>query len=163
MATIFGNFTNDPLTGTPINDSIYGRGGNDVLLGMSGDDYLNGEQGSDRLVGGLGRDVLYGGTGADRFDFNSVAETVGDVIADFSRLEGDKIDLRDIDAKDLLWDDAFAWQGNIASKALGMGELGFYYDNGATHVYGNTDWDTNYEISFLVSSVTSLTASDFYL
>jgi Ca2+-binding RTX toxin-like protein len=61
---------------------------------------LHGEAGNGTLIGGSGRDVLAGAAGADKFDFNSKSETIKggkrDEVFDFSRGQGDKIDLKDI-------------------------------------------------------------------
>src|SRR4029079_14015582 len=57
----------------------------------------------DILTGGLGKDMLTGGLEADVFDFNLMTETRKganhDLIVDFNHLDGDHIDLIDIDAK----------------------------------------------------------------
>jgi Ca2+-binding RTX toxin-like protein len=53
------------------------------------------------LSGGNGHDTLSGGTGADTFDFNSVGESPPngrDTIVGFNRAQGDRIDLKAIDA-----------------------------------------------------------------
>jgi Ca2+-binding RTX toxin-like protein len=93
---------------------FYGGAGNDNLCGGVGDDRLDGGDGNDRLYGGgrddgEGRDIYIGGAGADSFVFswevrwNSVRDQFGlvgwDEIDDFSRAEGDKIDLSMCDAK----------------------------------------------------------------
>jgi Ca2+-binding RTX toxin-like protein len=163
MATITGTGAHEFLDGTGLQDWIYGRGGNDLLVGEGGDDRLFGEAGNDVLRGGLGRDVLYGGAGADVFDYNTAAETRTDVIADFSRAEGDKINLRDIDAKDGWWDDAFVWRGSVTGNGVGWGEVGYEHRDGATYIYGNTDGDTQYEVSIRINGLVDLTASDIVL
>ena len=73
-------------------------------------DSLNGGFDNDVLVGGLGRDVMTGGGGLERFDFNSVSESLPglfnrDVITDFvgnGIFAGDVIDVSTIDANVLL-------------------------------------------------------------
>lgn len=89
----YGNSLNNSMEGNGFANSLYGMDGNDGIWGFGGDDFLS---------GGNGKDVLYGGNGADIFDFNNVSESpVGtnrDIIADFNRLQGDKIDLSGIDA-----------------------------------------------------------------
>jgi Ca2+-binding RTX toxin-like protein len=94
--------------------------GNDLLLGGEGRDELHGEDGDDLLVGGSGNDrldtaflgpfggssidttgddVLVGGPGADLFGFGQTVTpflTKGpghDTVADFSRGDGDRIQL----------------------------------------------------------------------
>jgi subtilisin family serine protease len=66
--------------------------GNDILFGGNENDTLIGGFGNDTLIGGLGQDILEGGSGADSFVFNSVLEGI-DAIADFSHLDGDKIQI----------------------------------------------------------------------
>ncbi|SMQ60375.1 type I secretion C-terminal target domain (VC_A0849 subclass) [Devosia lucknowensis] len=76
-------------------DTLLGNGGNDVLLGDAGNDFLSGGSGDDILIGGLGSDTMHGGTGADTFVIGSDSGTNGikDIIADYSRAEGDVVDL----------------------------------------------------------------------
>ncbi|MFV0662064.1 retention module-containing protein [Denitromonas sp.] len=63
--SIFGDDTNDTLTGTTGNDRIVAGAGNDVVNGGAGHDILEGGAGNDTLNGGDGNDVLRGGTGSD--------------------------------------------------------------------------------------------------
>ncbi len=95
---IWGNAGNNELNGKAGADSLYGGKGNDTLLGGEGDDVLIGSDGRDKLNGGLGDDVLTGGAGADRFEFTG--NMGADVIADFSKADGDVIAL-----DDALWSD----------------------------------------------------------
>lgn len=96
--TLAGGAGNDSLLGGAGNDRLTGEAGNDVLTGGSGADVLRGGEGNDVLTGGTGSDTLTGGPGADRFVFASAAEAAGDVITDFRRGQGDRIDLSGIDA-----------------------------------------------------------------
>jgi serralysin len=194
MAIINGTPGDDPdLFGTPENDEIRGFAGNDVALGLDGDDRLFGGTGNDRvaggsggdrafgddgddvLVGGLGVDQLAGGAGADVFEFGSVANatepTTGvgkgnrDRIVDFSRGEGDQIDVQFIDA-DLTVDDnqTFSFVSEADIGILGTGELGFFETAGRTILHANTDADpgSNFEIQ-LGGVDLGLTADDFIL
>lgn len=84
-------------------DVIRGEAGSDILYGGAASDRLFGGAGADSLVGGDGPDHLSGGPGADRFIFLSVEDsssraTKFDTIADFSAVEGDRIDLSALDA-----------------------------------------------------------------
>jgi serralysin len=72
--------------------TVYGGGGDDTLIGGVGNDSLVGGAGNDTLIGGLGGNELTGGTGADHFVFKTALDG-SDLIHDFSRLEGDKIDV----------------------------------------------------------------------
>lgn len=99
--SLSGEAGNDILNGDSGNDSLSGGTGHDTLNGGSGNDRLNGGPGNDILSGGSGRDTLTGGTGADTFDFNSVGESPPngrDTIVGFNRGQGDRIDLKAIDA-----------------------------------------------------------------
>ena len=89
--TVSGTISADYLFGGRGQDRLFGDGGNDRLIGGLGDDYL---------TGGGGGDQLFGGAGADRFVFDAGDSPVSgtlDKVMDFSRAEGDKIDLRPID------------------------------------------------------------------
>jgi len=87
---LYGNAGNDYLSGGTGNDRMYGSTGDDTLAGSSGNDYLSGWSGNDTLVGGFGNDTLTGGSDADKFAFNFRSEGI-DTITDFSRVQGDKI------------------------------------------------------------------------
>ena len=117
---IGGGGGNDALFGDAGSDFLYGGAGNDYLSGGDGVDGLRGGDGNDRLEGGKGRDVLRGDLGADVFAWslgdqsastgtiaagasnpygvgNAVQlATAADVILDFSKSEGDALDLRDL-------------------------------------------------------------------
>ncbi|MGY3870375.1 type I secretion C-terminal target domain-containing protein [Aeromonas crassostreae] len=76
-------------------------GADDILIGGDGDDLLIGGAGDDTLVGGAGNDILIGGSGADTFVWQAGDEGSGgrpaqDRVLDFSRHEGDSLDLRDL-------------------------------------------------------------------
>jgi len=89
MATKFGGFGSNTVTGTNFNDFLYG-GTPLVDLDFYGNDTLYGYGGNDVLNGGYGNDTYWGGTGADTF----VAGIGNDTIRDFSHTSGDRIDLR---------------------------------------------------------------------
>jgi Ca2+-binding RTX toxin-like protein len=166
--------TGDILNGSGGNDKIYGYAGNDEIWGGSGGDLIDGGVdsddllgggGNDILIGGRGNDVLYGGSGLDYFDFNSVLDSgvisaTRDVIKDFSKSQGDKIDLRTIDAKiSTTNNDAFSFIGsaptnNSASQASN-GKL--WYADGI--LYGSTDSDKAAEFSIQVT-LTGISASN---
>ena len=77
-------------------DALFGDDGNDDLRGGAGNDLLVGGDGNDTLLGGPGLDTLIGGDGADTFQFTALAQSAPgsvDAILDFSRAEGDEIDL----------------------------------------------------------------------
>ncbi|HCH52215.1 MAG TPA: RTX toxin, partial [Aeromonas sp.] len=112
--TLFGGSGNDILYGESGNDSLSGGSGNDTLYGGTGNDILSGGLGNDILIGGLGNDVLKGDAGADTFTWlkgDTVAGSVAkDYVVDFSKSEGDKLDL-----SDLLDSDGSKNQGSLKS------------------------------------------------
>jgi Ca2+-binding RTX toxin-like protein len=101
--TLDGGANNDNLVGGAGNDTLRGQSGVDVLNGGTGNDSLLGGTGGDRLVGGSGDDVLNGeagndtltgGSGRDTFTFTGSLAGLGrDLIVDFNRGQGDKIQL----------------------------------------------------------------------
>jgi serralysin len=72
-------------------DTCYGGEGNDIVRGGQDDDRLFGDAGNDWLSGDRGSDVITGGAGADTF--YSFAGAGLDVITDFSRAQGDRVQL----------------------------------------------------------------------
>jgi len=83
-------------TGNALDNRIIGNQAANELRGGAGDDNLDGQAGNDLLDGGDGRDVLTGGLGADRFRFataGAFGTAQADRITDFSRSEGDRIEL----------------------------------------------------------------------
>ncbi|WP_042141868.1 immunoglobulin-like domain-containing protein, partial [Pseudomonas parafulva] len=89
------NDGNDILSGGNGNDILFGQGGNDTLDGGKGNDILLGGSGNDILIGGPGDDILIGGSGADTFVWKA-GDYGNDVIKDFNKGEGDRIDLKDL-------------------------------------------------------------------
>lgn len=86
------------LNGSTRNDALAGGGGADWLRGGQGDDTLDGGAGADTVHGGDGTNRLTGGSGADVFVFLDTHQLWGDVITDFNAAEGDRLDLREVDA-----------------------------------------------------------------
>ncbi len=75
---LFGNVTNDILSGLGGDDRLYGGAGNDTLLGGGGVDQLDGGAGNDTLDGGIGADTMIGGSGNDLY----VVDDVGDGVTE---------------------------------------------------------------------------------
>ncbi len=125
--------SNDTIDGFYGDDTIYGGGGNDLINATGGEDVVYGGYGNDTIVGGLQKDVLYGNQGADTFryldradSFPSYRNAKVDAIKDFSVAQGDKIDLRGIDASSkLAGDQAFGFasgpgQGVVWTERVGV-------------------------------------------
>ena len=165
---LIGNTLNNQLTGNYKNNTILGNDGNDTLYGGLGNDTLIGGSGGDTLIGGEDSDMLTGDLGADRFDFNMITESlVGasrDLIADFSRVQLDKIDLSTIDAKTgtPLINDAFTFIGNDVAFGSVAGQLRF--DTTSRILSGDIDGigGADFEIQ-LTGVIINLLATDFIL
>jgi Ca2+-binding RTX toxin-like protein/aryl-phospho-beta-D-glucosidase BglC (GH1 family) len=100
--TLYGGAGDDILDGGAGNDILYADDGADVLNGRTGDDMLHGGSGFNKIYGDEGNDILfisngadklYGGIGADTFVFNDSSVTDVSTIGDFSKAQGDRIDL----------------------------------------------------------------------
>ncbi len=144
-------------TGNELANTLTGNAGVNILKGMAG---------NDTLVGGAGADQLYGGAGKDMFVFNSASDsktTAMDKIFDFSHAEGDRIDLRAIDANGTMADDqAFSFIGTSAFHNK-VGELRFEQKSGDTFIHGDINGDGKADFSIALDTLTTLTASDFLL
>lgn len=147
---------------------ISGGAGNDVLRGGADDEVIQGGGGNDRLIGGGGPDILTGGAGADVFVYPSIgsssASAAGrDQITDFSHAEGDRIDLKGIDANVLLrGNQAFSLGG--ASFDNRPGELIQTVSGDGYLVQGDLNGDGRADFSLLVlHQEQPLVAADFIL
>ena len=161
---VIGTAFNDVLTGNSGANLLAGLGGNDALNGAGGNDNLSGAHGNDVLIGGPGKDGLLGGNDADIFRFNSITETLPgaprDVIMDFSRAQGDKIDVSGIDARlDLAGNQAFTFIGTAAFTGID-GQL----RQGGNVIQGDVNGDqvADFEIVWNFAGA-NLIASDFIL
>lgn len=99
--TLEGGVDDDVLDGGAGNDRLDGGTGADLLLGGEGDDLLIGGEGDDTLEGGPGADTFIGGAGADIFLLQGAGQaawstlTAMDLLVDFDRVEGDRLQLGD--------------------------------------------------------------------
>lgn len=162
-----GNF-NDVLTGDALANTLIGRAGSDLLTGGAGNDQFFGDAGADTLIGGAGVDVLRGGVDADLFRFLTAADSgapgqARDAILDFSKVQGDRIDLSTIDANAALGgDQAFAFIGSAAFSAAG--QVRAQVIGGNTFVFANTDATTaTTEFSVVLMGSVALAGTDFIL
>ena len=164
--TINGNSGNNSLEGGAGADFLVGGDGDDQIFGGAGDDRLTGNNGVDILVGGAGADRFSGGAGADTFVFQALGDLAGnsgyDVINDFTRADGDRIDLRMLDADSVhAGDQAFTWIGNSAFSHTAS-ELRYDVRGGDLFVTGDLNGDGAADFGLLVHT-TSLLAQDFFL
>ena len=145
-----GNALANRISGGDASETLSGLGGDDMLLGGGGTDTLTGGDGNDVLIGGIRADTLTGGAGADVFRF-AAGDTGGtltsaDTITDFSRVEGDKINLAQ-------------WDGNSATAAFepfrfiggaafsgSAGELRVGLNGGNTVLLGDTNGDGSADV-----------------
>jgi RTX calcium-binding nonapeptide repeat (4 copies) len=155
-----------------------GRGGSDLILGSAGPDTLRGVNGPDGLGGGAGNDLLLGGNGDDALLGDADADTLAggagadvflyalatdaprggapETIRDFSRTEGDVIDLSLIDADTTAaGDQAFTFRGGGAFTGT-PGELRYA---GGT-LWGDVDGDARPDFVIRLAGAPDLGAAD---
>ncbi|MTH65682.1 calcium-binding protein [Paracoccus shanxieyensis] len=147
-------------------DNYISGGSNAVLDARGGNDTVYGGVGADTISGGLGDDSLSGGDGADRFVFRSASESAagsGDVILDFDASEGDRIDLRSIDADATrAGNQAFRLIGDAGFSGRG-GELRTETQGGSTIVTADLDGDAIADFRLELRGAPALSAADFFL
>ncbi|KQP37822.1 hypothetical protein ASF34_17285 [Methylobacterium sp. Leaf106] len=120
------------------------------------------------MIGGTGADQLTGGGGADKFLYNSVADSTvatsgSDLVRDFVRAQGDRIDLHFIDA-------VAGGSVNQAFKFIGSadfhdraGELRAVVSGSNTLVSGDVNGDGAADFSIVLKGALTLQAGDFIL
>lgn len=145
------------------NDTLKGGAGNDTLDGGDDSDTLEAGAGQDQLTGGLGKDLMTGHADADRFVFLRAEEigkgADGDAIADFSQSQGDKIDLKGIDAKTATVEvDAFTYIGTTAFGGV-AGQLRCH--DGV--LQGDLDGDKVADFDLHLLGMSTLAAGDLIL
>ena len=107
----------------------------DQAITVAGKDMIKGTNWDDLIVGGAGNDNLTGGLGADTFRAIQY-EGGSDTVIDFTRSQGDKIDLRGI-LKGTAIDGTLVWNTDGTISTASMGQLTNYLDlstNGSTTV-----------------------------
>jgi serralysin len=129
-------------------------------------DRLAGNGGANALDGAQGADVLEGRGGADRFVYGQTYESMPaapDLILDFSRKQGDRIDLSAVDTNDQVpGDPAFRFIGQ--DPFTDAGQVRFFKAGGDTVVEVNTDDTTaGAEMQIMIDAALSLRATDFVL
>ena len=109
-----------------------------------------------------GADTLAGGAGADMFSFDSASEAAADVIADFNRGEGDRIDLASVDAGTDPGHQDFYFTGNLGFFGYGR-ELRYEAVSGGVRLIGDIDGDTSADFSIYILGVSSILAVDLII
>jgi Ca2+-binding RTX toxin-like protein len=155
--TIYGGNNADLLGGGQGNDTLFGGNGADFLNGEEDDDEVDGGAGNDEIWGGYGVDHLTGGTGADTFVFTSWDTGVGagnrDIVEDFGKADGDKIDLHFFDDLQFIGTETFSAPDQVR----------FFQSNGDTIFRINTLGNTDAEFEIKLEGTVNLAAGDFLL
>ena len=152
----------DKLQAGSGNDTLNGGTGDDLIEAGAGDDLIDGGTGVDNIIGGMGKDLMKGGTGADIFTFNDLKESgltaaTRDVISDFVHSDGDKIDVRAIDA-DV---NASGIQGFTYINTAGFSAAGqLRFDPSTNTLYASNDNDFAPEFSLTLTGITTFQLSD---
>lgn len=122
--------------------TVIGTGSGYSTTGTSGSDSIVGTSGADLIIGGAGNDTLLGGLGADTFKWNladkgTAGSPATDQVLDFSREQGDVINLADL------------LQGESAGTLTNY--LHFTYDAGANqttlHISSSGGYSSGYSAS----------------
>jgi Ca2+-binding RTX toxin-like protein len=145
-------------------ENVIGSNYRDSIKGGAGANMLNGGAERDILTGAGGADTLTGGSGMDTFVYTATSDSTAqarDLITDFNRSEGDRIDLRQIDAVAGGSDNAFTFVSNFTGAA---GQLRVVLDApGRYLVEADVNGDRVADLSIHVQSSTALSGSDFLL
>ena len=120
---IRGERADDELIGNVLANSLIGRQGNDILIGDLGNDRIRGGVGNDLLLGGMGSDTLKGGPGNDRYVFEQASDSAPGLRDKVYFGQGDRFDLRAIDANiNLYGQQTFQFIDNASFSGM-AGEL----------------------------------------
>jgi Ca2+-binding RTX toxin-like protein len=175
VKTIDGNGKANELTGKGSLAEVFNAGaGNDKVVALAGNDVLDlgkgkdtgdGGKGIDLLIGGLGKDIMIGGGGADTFQFvdlldSKKAKSKADIIEDFSRKQGDKIDITLIDANTTLDGDqdfTFIAQQKFNKVA---GELHFVKGDGGVYLEGDVNGDGLADFAVFLDGISKIAIPD---
>ena len=140
-------------------ENAIGSGANDVLFGTSGANRLNGAGGFDELTGR---------GGADRFVFSRASDSPAnrdavDLVMDFRRAQGDKIELSQIDAKaGVAGNQAFTFLAAAAFSGQ-AGQLRFDVLSDGVLISGDINGDRVADFQIGVFGHTTMLATDFIL
>jgi Ca2+-binding RTX toxin-like protein len=158
---IGGRNGNDTIRGADGADDLTGGTGRDWLVGGRGSDALDGGAGIDSLQGGAGDDRLTGGAGADRFIWYYASK--GDAITDFAPSQGDRIDLRALDANTTrAGNQAFDFIGAAAFTGH-KGDLRAVISGNETQITADIDGDRRADMQITLDDAVTLQSGDFLL
>ncbi|MFC7498316.1 hypothetical protein ACFQRC_03675 [Enterovirga sp. GCM10030262] len=165
--SLFGDAGADRLNGEDGVDTLDGGAGDDRLFGEAAADILDGGTGKDALNGGTQRDTMTGGADADQFVFDdgdtAATRNGADIITDFNRTEGDRINLRQVDANaDVGGDQNFTFVGDAAFSGA-AGELRYSHAQGNTYIEGDTNGDGSADFMIRLDGIVEPIAGDFAL
>ena len=173
---LLGGIGDDIVLGQDGDDAVLGKAGKDILYGGAGDDGLQGHSGTDQLFGGDGNDILRGGIGNDentggsgadifRFEQGEIGGSTAsstDIILDFNQLEGDKINLKAIDAVSGGTDDKFSFIRLRDFDGI-EGQMRYEAVNGDTQIQIDIDGDAVTDLMIVLVGTYILDNSDFVL
>ncbi|MGF6232295.1 Ca2+-binding RTX toxin-like protein [Inquilinus ginsengisoli] len=149
-------------------ENVNGSTAGDTLTGNAVANALSGFEGNDLLKGAAGKDMLAGGLGADRFIYAATGDSVvganADRIVDFSRAQGDRIDLAGIDANlSAIGNQSFSFIGSGLFTGA-AGQLRFAVTApGVTTVAGDVTGDGVSDFHITLAGQIGLQATDFVL
>ncbi len=169
VKTIDGTDGKDNLKGTKNLAEYFSAGaGNDTVLALAGNDVLdlglgkdtgNGGNGLDLIIGGLGKDLMIGGKGADTFQFVNLLDSKkthakADIVEDFTRKQGDKIDLSALDL--------FTFIGKKAFHKV-AGEVHYVSGDGGVYLEGDATGDGKVDTAIFIKGITKVVFADLVL
>ncbi|MFY8092491.1 MAG: beta strand repeat-containing protein [Niveispirillum sp.] len=152
--------------GANVENLVYTGGGNFIGTGNGLANAITGGVAADTLTGGGGADTLTGGTGADSFVLSTATQSPAATpitIADFSTVDGDRIDLSGMDADSgTAADDAFTFIGAAAFTNV-AGQLRIQVVGTDLQVLGDINGDGTADFAITLTAVTTLAATDLVL
>ncbi|MFC3074631.1 M10 family metallopeptidase C-terminal domain-containing protein [Shinella pollutisoli] len=138
-------------------ENIEGSRFNDKIILGKADGWAWGGAGKDTIVAGTGKNWLGGDKGADTFMFLSSKHSTAsklDTIEDFSRKQGDRIDVSRVADFDFIGRKGFSGAGD---------ELKYKIKGGDTYVSGDIDGDKKADFFFKLDGKYGLVEGDFIL
>lgn len=156
-----GNSLDNQIEGNSGANRLRGFLGNDTLLGKAGNDTLDGGWGKDILDGGAGYDAMTGGGNADVFRFTGSDLATGPafgIVTDFSRAQGDLIDLRGLVAYSFIGSSAFTPFDEYGSSS--EGEVRFDVSPAGIRLEGDLNGDSIADWFVELTGIHTLAAGD---